>query len=75
MRTAHTVTAASLAEIIMADYEQRREKWIRCYGDDQGFDEWFSVQVVSPRRIDQRAFRTDTTPDFIQGNFFKDLEA
>jgi hypothetical protein len=68
------ITAASLAEIVRADYERRREAWVKRFKDDQGFDQWYSVQVVSPRRIDQRAFRADTTPALCQGDFFKDLE-
>jgi hypothetical protein len=68
------VTASAFAEIVRADYEQRREKWIRCYGDDQGFDEWFSVQVVSPRKIDQEAFRNGLGLGFVQLDIFGIME-
>jgi len=65
------INAAALAEIVKADRDTRREAWVKRYGDDQGFNSWYSVQCVSPRKIDQRAFRADTTPDFVQGDFFK----
>jgi hypothetical protein len=39
--------AEALAEL-MAKYDTARAAWIAAFGDDRGFDQWFTIQVRAP---------------------------
>ena len=41
-----TAEQAALKEL-MKQYDAKRAEWIVRNGDDEGFDDWFTAQVVS----------------------------
>lgn len=38
--------AASTIKELMQAYDENRAKWIEKYGSDEGFNEWFTKQVI-----------------------------
>ena len=37
---------AQIIKELMAQYNEKRKEWISEKGNDEGFDEWFTVQVM-----------------------------
>ena len=37
---------AQIIKELMAQYNEKRKEWISEKGNDEGFDEWFTAQVM-----------------------------
>ena len=47
------MTEVEALKEVMTRYDEYRARWIAKYGNDKGFDKWFTLQIENPTATDE----------------------